>query len=187
MRASVSEPAACIIRVDGGNAFSWKVGTYLTTRSQISKLTAERISNITFNPFFLTRQPVTTSVNSWFTLMFIHVPKTFVSAEYNVQRIRWVVEQWGAAWSAPVLRISATKFRDCSFACHSVTKVWELNKHVILVTEESKPTRWHLLLYYPYVRLNMFRAPLCPSSGAHNDSFGYHIGHLVLELLLFGS
>jgi len=30
----------------------------------------------------------------------------------------------------------------------------------------------------------MFRAPLCPSSGAHDDSFGYHIGRLVLELLL---
>ena len=33
----------------------------------------------------------------------------------------------------------------------------------------------------------MFRAPLCPSSGAHDDSAGYHIGCLVLELLLVGS
>jgi len=32
----------------------------------------------------------------------------------------------------------------------------------------------------------MFRAPLCPSSGAHDDSVGYHIGRLVLELLLSG-
>jgi len=30
----------------------------------------------------------------------------------------------------------------------------------------------------------MFRAPLCPSSGAHDDSVCYHIGRLVLELLL---
>jgi len=30
----------------------------------------------------------------------------------------------------------------------------------------------------------MFRAPLCPSSGAHDYRFGYHIGRLVLELLL---
>jgi len=30
----------------------------------------------------------------------------------------------------------------------------------------------------------MFRAPLCPSSRAHDDSVGYHIGRLVLELLL---
>ena len=27
----------------------------------------------------------------------------------------------------------------------------------------------------------MIRAPLCPSSGAHDDSVGYHIGCLVLE------
>jgi len=33
----------------------------------------------------------------------------------------------------------------------------------------------------------MFRALLCPSSGAHNDSVGYHIGRLVLELPLVGS
>jgi len=30
----------------------------------------------------------------------------------------------------------------------------------------------------------MFWGPLFPSSGAHNDSVDYHIGHLVLELLL---
>ena len=33
----------------------------------------------------------------------------------------------------------------------------------------------------------MFQAPLCPSSGAHDNSVGYHIGRLVLELLLDGS
>jgi len=33
----------------------------------------------------------------------------------------------------------------------------------------------------------MFRVPLCPSSGAHDESVGYHIGRLVLELLLVGS
>ena len=33
----------------------------------------------------------------------------------------------------------------------------------------------------------MFQAPLCPSSGAHNNCVGYHIGRLVLELLLVGS
>ena len=32
----------------------------------------------------------------------------------------------------------------------------------------------------------MFRAPLCRSSGAHDDSVGYHIGRLVLGLLLIG-
>ena len=33
----------------------------------------------------------------------------------------------------------------------------------------------------------MFREPLCSPSGAHDDSVGYHIGRLVLELLLDGS
>ena len=33
----------------------------------------------------------------------------------------------------------------------------------------------------------MFRASLCPQSGAHDDSVGYHIVRLVLELLLDGS
>ena len=32
----------------------------------------------------------------------------------------------------------------------------------------------------------MFRAPLCPSSGAHDLSVGYHIGRLFLDLLLVG-
>jgi hypothetical protein len=54
-----------------------------------------------------------------------------------------------------------------------------------LITEEQNPIRRHLLLYYAYIRLNVFRAPLCPS-GARDDSVGYHIGRLVLELLLVG-
>ena len=33
----------------------------------------------------------------------------------------------------------------------------------------------------------MFRAPSCPSSGAYDDSVGYHVGRLVLKLLLDGS
>jgi len=57
---------------------------------------------------------------------------------------------------------------------------------VILTTEEQNPIRCHLLIYYAYVRLNMFRTPLCSSSGAHDDSVGYHIARLVLEVLLVG-
>ena len=55
---------------------------------------------------------------------------------------------------------------------------------IIFITEELNPNRCHLLVYYAYVMLNMFRAPLCPLSGAHDDSVGYHIGRLVFELLL---
>ena len=62
-----------------------------------------------------------------------------------------------------------------------------IGPYIILITEEQNPTRCHLLLYYAYVRLNVFRAPLCPSSEDHDDSIGYHIGRLFLELLLVGS
>ena len=58
---------------------------------------------------------------------------------------------------------------------------------IILITDEKYPTRCHLLLYYADVRLHMFRTLLCPPSGAHADSVSYHIGLLVLELLLDGS
>ena len=57
---------------------------------------------------------------------------------------------------------------------------------IILIPEEQNSTRRHLFLYYAYVMLNVFRAPLCPSSGAHDDSVGYHICRLDLELLLVG-
>ena len=46
-----------------------------------------------------------------------------------------------------------------------------------------KPTRWHLLLYYTSYRLNMFRALLCPSSGARDYNVDYHTGRFVLGLL----
>jgi len=44
-----------------------------------------------------------------------------------------------------------------------------------------------VLLYCTYDRLNMFRALLCPSSGAHDYSADYHMGRPVLGLLLVGS
>jgi len=62
-----------------------------------------------------------------------------------------------------------------------------LKSWITIAIEEYNPTRCHLLLYYAYVRLNMFRTSLRPSSGAHDDSVVYHIGRLVLELLLVGS
>ena len=43
------------------------------------------------------------------------------------------------------------------------------------------------MFYYTYVGLNMFRALLCPSSGAHDYSADYHMGRPVLGLLLVGS
>jgi hypothetical protein len=52
--------------------------------------------------------------------------------------------------------------------------------------EEEGPTRCYLMFYYTYDRLNMFRAPLCPSSGAHDYTADYHMNCLILRLLMAG-
>jgi len=49
--------------------------------------------------------------------------------------------------------------------------------------KNKKPTRCHLLFYCTSYRLNMFRALLCPSSGARGYVVDYHIGRFVLGLL----
>jgi hypothetical protein len=41
-----------------------------------------------------------------------------------------------------------------------------------------------LIIYCTSYRLNMFRALLCPSSGARDYKVDYHIGRFVLGLLL---
>jgi len=46
---------------------------------------------------------------------------------------------------------------------------------IFVITEEQEPTRCCLLFYCTYDRLNMFRALLCPSSGAHDFSADYHV------------
>jgi len=51
---------------------------------------------------------------------------------------------------------------------------------IIAITEKLEPTRCHLLFYCTSYRLNMFRALLCPSSGAHDYNVDYHIGRFVL-------
>jgi len=54
---------------------------------------------------------------------------------------------------------------------------------IIVITEKYKPTRCYLLFYCTSYRFNMFRALLCPSSGAQDYNFDYHIDHFVLGLL----
>jgi hypothetical protein len=39
---------------------------------------------------------------------------------------------------------------------------------IVVIGEEEEPTGCYLVFYYTYDRLNMFRTPLCPSSGAHD-------------------
>jgi hypothetical protein len=52
--------------------------------------------------------------------------------------------------------------------------------------EEEEPTRCYLVFYYTYKRLNMFRAALCPLSGAHDCISDYQLDRLILRLLMFG-
>jgi len=52
--------------------------------------------------------------------------------------------------------------------------------------KNKKPTRHHLLFYRTSYRLNMFRALLCPSSGARDYDVHYYIGRFVLGLLYVG-
>jgi hypothetical protein len=57
---------------------------------------------------------------------------------------------------------------------------------IVVINEEKKPNGCYLVFYYTYDRLNMFHAPLCPSSGAHYYIADYHLGRLVLRLLMVG-
>ena len=54
---------------------------------------------------------------------------------------------------------------------------------IVVITEEYEQTRCCFLFYYTYVMLDMFRALLCPSSGAHDYTADYHVGRPVLGLL----
>jgi hypothetical protein len=52
-----------------------------------------------------------------------------------------------------------------------VFKTWEIVGKTTLTNmvshvEKKKPTRCHLMLYFSYELLYMFRALICPSSGA---------------------
>jgi hypothetical protein len=55
---------------------------------------------------------------------------------------------------------------------------------IVVINEEEEPTRCYLVFYYTYVRLKMFRAALCPSSGARDYISDYHMDRLILRLLL---
>ena len=56
----------------------------------------------------------------------------------------------------------------------------------VMNLKNEEPTRCHLLLYCTSYRLNMFRALLCPSSGARDYDVDYHIGRFVLGVLYVG-
>jgi hypothetical protein len=55
-----------------------------------------------------------------------------------------------------------------------------------MINEKVEPTRCYLVFYYTYEWFNMFRAALCPSSGVHDYTADYHMGRLILRLLMVG-
>jgi hypothetical protein len=66
---------------------------------------------------------------------------------------------------------------------------WTFKLHngiICSLNEEEEPTRRYLVFYYTYDRLNMFRAALCPSSGADDYISDYHMDRLILRLLVVG-
>jgi hypothetical protein len=52
-------------------------------------------------------------------------------------------------------------------------------KYLLFFMEEEL-NRCYLVFYYAYDMLNMFRAPLCPSSGAHDYINLHYMEHLIL-------
>jgi hypothetical protein len=57
---------------------------------------------------------------------------------------------------------------------------------IVVINGEEEPTRCYLVFYYIYERLNMFRAALCPSSGANDYISDYYMDRLILRLLMVG-
>jgi hypothetical protein len=55
-----------------------------------------------------------------------------------------------------------------------------------VVNKEEEPSTCYLVFYYTYERLNMFRAALCPSSGAHDYISDYLMDRLIIRLLMVG-
>jgi hypothetical protein len=61
------------------------------------------------------------------------------------------------------------------------------SKYVAAVCGEEKPTRCHSMIYCSYVLLYMFRALICPSSGAPGLYLDYNTRCEVPKLLVVTS
>jgi hypothetical protein len=57
---------------------------------------------------------------------------------------------------------------------------------IVVINEDEEPTRCYLVFYCTYERINMFQGALCPPSGAHDYTADYHMGLLILRLLIVG-
>ena len=114
-------------------------------------------------------------VISRFTVpMWLHFPYTQLS-HLNAQCWEEVISSPGIWRHKSDINLSTFLMTWCLLDRASL---WQL--------KNKKPTRRHLLFYCTSYRLNMIRALLCPSSGAHDCDVDYHIGSFVLDLLLVG-
>jgi hypothetical protein len=57
---------------------------------------------------------------------------------------------------------------------------------IVVKNEEEGPNGCYLVFYYTYDILNMFRAALCPSSGADDYISDYRMERLIIWLLMSG-
>ena len=113
--------------------------------------------------------------------------KVAVHLGYRTVQLKCDGTRWSTGGVVLKVAVHLQKVMEVMWCPRASIQAWTRLILFANVTEEQNPTRCHLLMYYACDRLNTFRAPLCPSSGAHDDSVGYHIGRLVLELLLVGN
>jgi hypothetical protein len=83
--------------------------------------------------------------------------------------------QSGSAGEAPAVATRYKRNLMCIGPC------------IVVINEEEEPNRCYLVFYYTYERLNVIRAALCPSSGAHDYISDYHMDHMIIRLLMVGS
>jgi hypothetical protein len=65
-----------------------------------------------------------------------------------------------------------------------INTIWQANRQWLQWHGEKKQTRYYTMVYQTYNPLTMFRALLCPSSGARDYTDGYGMWHETLCLWL---
>ena len=117
-------------------------------------------------------------------------------AKYNIESMDRTTRKWPKKWvchgegllsylSSANQQIASWNFVACVSASGSL-RCKRMFAHSTFRREE-KPTRCHWMLYCTYDMFNMFRALLCPSSGARDYVCYYRLWCAVLGCWLSGS
>ena len=118
----------------------------------------------------------------------------------DLRKTKW----WHSLRSVVLFEISAdfsfSLFFKACFAgwrnrCHWLTAAQEQEVTKLITTANTytgpysreyiwgeRPTRCHTIVYWTYVSLNMFRAPLCPSSGAGDYTDIHSMWYITLVM-----